>query len=140
MADLILEPYAVNQRWLFSQKGTGWESLIVEYLETIARACLEDDRCVIGHIKALALFPSGDYFQVSVVKPGIPAGVKGHVPQDCTELRLTLNVIVYGLERDLVERITYELAVQLAYRRQGKVIIETKKIDSLAHTDSLGLN
>jgi hypothetical protein len=125
MADLILEPYAVSQRWRFSPKDTNWETLIVEYLETIARTCVEFDRCVIGHIKALALFPGGDYLQVSVINPALPAGVKGRVPPDCTELRLTLNVIVYGLERDLVERITCEAAVHLAYRRQGEVITET---------------
>jgi hypothetical protein len=124
MANLILEPYAVSQRWYFSRENTNWESLIVEYLVTIARTCVEFNRCVIGHIKALALFPGGYYLQVSVIDPTLPAGVKGRVPPDCTELRLTLNVIVYGLDRDLVERIASETAVQLAYRRQGEVITE----------------
>jgi hypothetical protein len=125
MAELILEPYAVSQRWHFAHENTHWESLIVEYLLTIARTCVEFDRCVIGHIKALVLFPGGDYLQVSVIDPDLPAGVKGHVPLDCTELRLTLNVIVYGLDRDLVERIASETAVQIACQRQGEVIIET---------------
>ena len=125
MADLILEPYAVSQRWYFPRENTNWESLIVEYLLTIARTCAEFDRCVIGHIKALALFPGGDYLQVSVINPALPAGVKGCVPPGCTELRLTLNVIVYGLDRDLVERIASETAVHLASRRQGEVITET---------------
>jgi hypothetical protein len=125
MADLILEPYAVSQCWSFSEENTNWESLIVEYLETIARTCVEFDRCVIGHIKALALFPGGDYLQVSVIDPGLPAGVKGHVPPGCNELRLSLNVIVYGLDHDLVGRIASETAVQIAGQRQGEVIIET---------------
>ncbi len=43
-------------------------------------------------------------------------------------------MIVYGLERDQVERIACETAVQLAYRRQGEVITETKKVDSTEHT------
>jgi DNA-binding transcriptional regulator PaaX len=125
MADLILEPYAVSQCWSFSEENTNWESLIVEYLETIARTCVEFDRCVIGHIKALALFPGGDYLQVSVIDPDLPAGVKGHVPPGCNELRLSLNVIVYGLDHDLVGRIASETAVQIAGQRQGEVIIET---------------
>lgn len=125
MADLILEPYAVSQRWHFSPENTNWESLIVEYLETIARACMEFDPCVIGHIKALALFPGGDYLQVSVINPTLPAGVKGRVPPNCTELKLSLNVIVYGLDRDLVERIASEAAVHLAQRSRGEVITET---------------
>jgi hypothetical protein len=125
MANLILEPYAVSQHWHFSRENTNWESLIVEYLETIARTCTKFDGCVIGHIKALALFAEGDYLQVSVIDPALPAGVKGCVPPDCTELRLTLNVIVYGLNRDLVERIAFETATDLASRRQGEVITET---------------
>jgi hypothetical protein len=124
MADLILEPYAVSQRWQLPQENANWESLIVEYLQAIARACIEFDHCVIGHIKALALFPGGDYLQVSVIDPALPAGVKGCVPPNCMELRLALNVIVYGLERDLLERIACETAVQLACQRQGEVITE----------------
>ncbi len=124
MADLILEPYAVSQHWRFSLKDTNWETLIVEYLEAIAHTCMEFDRCVIGHIKALALFPGGNYLQVSVINPALPAGVKGCVPPDCTELTLTLNVIVYGLESDLLERIACDTAVHLASRRQGEVITE----------------
>jgi hypothetical protein len=125
MADLILEPFAVSQRWRFSPKDTNWETLIVEYLEAIARTCMEFDGCVIGHIKALALFPAGGYLQVSVIDPALPAGVKGCVPPDCAELTLSLNVIVYGLEHDLLERIADDTAVRLAYRRQGEVITET---------------
>jgi hypothetical protein len=126
MADLILEPYAAAQRWRFSPKDTNWETLIVDYLQTIARACMEFDGCVIGHIKALALFPAGGYLQVSVIDPALPAGVKGCVPPDCAELTLTLNVIVYGLAHDLLERIAGDTAVRLADRSQGEVTTETK--------------
>lgn len=125
MDDLSLEPYAVSQRWRFLPEHTDWETLIVEYLETIARRYVEFDNCVIGHIKALALFPGGDYLQVSVIDPALPAGVKGCVPPNCTELRLTLNVIVYGLKRDLLERIASETAAHLADRRHVEVITET---------------
>ena len=100
MAELILEPYAVNQRWSLSGDADKWETLISEYLETLARRCHETGKCIIGHIKALALFPNGGYLRVSVVSPTVPAGVEGSVPTDCTELVLTLNVIVYGLGRD----------------------------------------
>jgi hypothetical protein len=125
MAGLILAPYAVSQHWRLSPGDTDWESLLVEYLTMIAHACQEFEGCVIGHIKALALFPSGGYLQVSVVDPAVPAGVKGSVPADCTELNLTLNVIIYGLELDNVERIARETAVKLADRWNGEVIIET---------------
>ena len=124
MAELILEPYAVSQRWHLPQADGKWEALLGEYLETLARRCDETGTCVIGHIKALALFPGGGYVQVSVVSPALPANVNGNVPAGCTELELALNVIVYGLARDLVERVTRETAVHLADQWQGEVTIE----------------
>ncbi len=125
MAELILEPYAVSQHWNLPVADGKWEAILSEYLETIARRCAETGPCVIGHVKALAFFPNGGYVRVSVVSPTLPAGVEGSVPMGCTELVLALNVIVYGLARNLLERITCETAVQLAKRWQGEVAIET---------------
>jgi hypothetical protein len=124
MAELILEHYAVNQRWSFSGDAAKWETLISEFLETLARRCHETGKCIIGHIKALALFPNGGYLRVSVVSPTLPAGVEGSVPTHCSELVLTLNVIVYGLGRDLLEHITRETADDLTNKWKGGVTIE----------------
>lgn len=123
MAELTPENYAVNQRWILSAGDGKWEALIVEYLETIARRCHETGNCIIGHIKALALFPEGGYLRVSVVSPTLPAGVEGGVPAGCTGLVLTLNVIVYGPTRDLLEKITLEAAVRLSEKWKGRVTI-----------------
>jgi hypothetical protein len=124
MAELTPEHYAVNQRWILSAADGQWEALIVEYLETIARRCHETGTCVIGHIKALALFSDGGYLRVSIVSPTLPAGVEGHVPAGCAELVLTLNVIIYGLTRDLLEKIATETAAHLIDKWKGKVTIE----------------
>jgi hypothetical protein len=124
VAELILEPYAINQRWRVSAVDIRWEALVGGYLEMLARRCAASDQCVIGHLKALALFPNGGYLRASVVSATLPAGVEGRVPAGCTELVLALNVIVYGLARDLVEHITRETAAVLANRWQGEVTIE----------------
>jgi hypothetical protein len=124
MAELTPGHYAVNQRWILSAGDSKWEALIVEYLEMIAQRCQEIGKCMIGHIKALALFPDGSYLRVSVVSPTLPAGIEGSVPVGCTKLELTLNVIIYGLTRDLLEKITLETAVHLTNKWKGKVTIE----------------
>lgn len=124
MAEMIFEPYAIKQRWSMNKAGGKWEAIIVEYLETLARRCHETGTCVIGHIKALALFHNGGYLRVSVVGPSLPAGLEGSVPADCIELILTLNVIVYGLKRDLLEHITCETAAGLSERLKRGVTIE----------------
>jgi methanogenic corrinoid protein MtbC1 len=124
MAELILEPYAVLLHWRLPAVDGRWEAVLSEYLETLAQGCQAAGACVIGHIKALALFPGGRYLRVSVVSPTIPAGVEGDVPAGCMELTLALNLIVYGLEQELVEKITLETAINLAAQWQGEVIIE----------------
>ncbi len=124
MAELILEPYAVNQRWRLFGDADKWDTLISEFLEMLARRCHETGKGIIGHIKALALFPDGGYLRVSVVSPNLPAGMEGTVPANCTELVLTLNVIVYGLERDLLERLTRETADLLSAKLKGGITIE----------------
>ncbi len=124
MAELILEPYTVKQRWRLIGDADRWENLISEYLETLARRCHETGKGMIGHIKALALFPDGGYLRVSVVSPTLPAGVGGSVPTGCTELLLTLNVIVYGLARDALERLTREVADHLNKKWKGGIAIE----------------
>jgi hypothetical protein len=124
MAELILEPYAINQRWRLFGDADTWENLISEFMETLARRCHETGKGIIGHIKALALFPDGGYLRVSVVSPTVAAGVEGGVPMGCTELVLTLNVIVYGLERELLERITRETVDHLTKKWKGGVTIQ----------------
>ncbi len=124
MTELILQPYAVKQRWRLSAHADQWENLISEFLETLAHRCHETGKGIIGHIKALALFPDGGYLRVSVVSPTVAAGVEGAVPMGCTELVLTLNVIVYGLGRDALERITHETADHLTKKWKGGMTIE----------------
>ncbi len=128
MVELTLEPYAVSQHWRLPGADGRWEGFLAEYLETLARRCAENQPCVIGHIKALALFPQNGYVQVSVVSQRLPAQVKGSVPPGCTELTLSLNVIVYGLEYDWIERLTSETALHLAERWKGEVKIEATEL------------
>ena len=125
MAELILEPYAVVQHWRLTEAKEGdWEHLLAEYLERLARQCAAAGTCVIGHIKALALFPDNGYVQISVVSPTQPASLKGQVPAGCRELSLSLNVIVYGLEYEQIELFTNETALYLAQRWKGEVKTE----------------
>jgi hypothetical protein len=124
MAELILEPYAINQRWRLFGDADTWENLISEFMETLARRCHETGKGIIGHIKALALFPDGGYLRVSIISPTLPAGVQGGVPMGCTELVLTLNVIIYGLERGALERLTRETADHLTKKWKGGITIE----------------
>lgn len=121
MAELILEPFAVIQTWSLPDGDGNWESMLGEYLQRIAERCAASGKCVIGHIKALSTFADQGYLRISVVAANIPANIEGKTPPRCVSLELTLNVLVYGLERNIVEKITLETASQIARQWKGEV-------------------
>jgi hypothetical protein len=134
VAELILEPYAVVQHWHLPDADGYWESILGEYLQTIATRCTSAKKCVIGHIKALVLFQDQGYLRMSVIAANIPASIEGEVPNGCTELELTLNVLIYGLERIVIEKIVYEIATEIADQRKGVVKFKILDQPDTQHT------
>jgi hypothetical protein len=119
--ELTLEPYAVEQTWHLPHAVGYWESILGEYLQQIAEECTSSGNSVVGHIKALATFSENKYLRISVVAANIPANVEGNVPSHCTELELTLNVLIYGLERRSIETIAHKTANKIATYWKGTV-------------------
>ena len=127
MDELTLEPYAVVQEWHLPDADDRWESILGEYLQIIAQRCAARGKCVIGHIKALSTFSDKSYLRISVITENIPFNVEGKVPTGCTDLELTLNVLIYGLERTAIEQITQETAKEIASQRKG--VVHHKSLD-----------
>lgn len=121
MDGMKLEPYAVLQSWHLPDAKGQWKSILGAYLQKIAQRCIDKGECVVGHIKALSTFSDQNYLRISVIAPHIPANFEGDEPADCTELELTVNVLVYGLERSTIEKITRETANEIACQRKGAV-------------------
>ncbi len=122
MAELNLEPYAVVQHWRLPGADGHWEAILAQYLQALAQRCLRaSPGAVVGHIKALALFPNQGYLRLSVVAPNIPASIEGQAPSGCTSLELTLNVLVYGLDRSAIEQITEAASTEIARQWKGGV-------------------
>lgn len=125
MIDMILEPYSVRQRWRFQASAAVVEEAIGAYAVAIARDCAATGTCVVGHIKALALFRHGNFYKVNVVGPDLPYDRDGAIPAACTELALTLNVIAYGIESARIAKIVQEAADRLGFEIRGAVTITT---------------
>jgi hypothetical protein len=121
MDELILEPFCTVQRWRQPVDPLQWETLIADYLQALAQQCQQAGECIVGHIKALALFTDGGYLRLSVVAPHLPASVEGAAPADHYEIDLTLNVIVYGLKREALEKITRNTAAQFAAEKKIEI-------------------
>jgi hypothetical protein len=122
VADLTLEPYAAVLAWRFPEP-VDWHELMTGCLESLAARCEAAGPCVIGHLKALALFPGEGMIQVSVVGAHLPATVQGQAPVACADVQMTVNALVYGLSRDQLARFTSEAALQLAERWKGDVVM-----------------
>ncbi len=121
MSEPTLEPFAVQQRWQLAapQSGSWWQNLLSKYIARLASACASHEagperEPLIGHIKLLALFPDHGYLRISAVSPVHPVTCTGHVPDGLTELSLTLNVLVYGLRRNVLQKLTDDVAAELA--------------------------
>jgi hypothetical protein len=66
---------------------------------------LRDDGCqLIGHIKGLLEFEENEHLFFSVTSFEEKASYKGELPHEISKAKLTINVIVYGVEQESVER------------------------------------
>ena len=140
MSELALEPYASQQRWQMPAPlaGRDWRELLVAYLAELARACAAAPAgppggprptgsagALIGHIKLLALFPGGGYLRASAVSPVHRPTTDGQVPDGLAQLSLTLNVLVYGVPREVLAALARDTASALAAPRAGQVAEDT---------------
>ncbi len=67
---------------------------------------LEQAGCkIIGHIKAIAKCSNGGYMMFSITSAGEFPDIKGRLPRKPEKLEIALNVIVYGIDKDIVEKI-----------------------------------
>jgi hypothetical protein len=120
-----LSPYAAQVRFA-AEKALSerqWRSHLAEFLERIARTCDAHGPSVIGHIKALALFDDRRYLRGSVVSPHHPADVEGNPPEAFLQMDITLNVLVYGPERPLIETLVAGVVSEIGQSFSGSITI-----------------
>ena len=105
MNDLLLEPYAVQQRWQMPAPlaGRDWETLLASYLAELAHACTAAGA---GHDRphqGAGAFLGWRLPSYQRREPrSHPPTTDGRAPDGLAELALTLNVLVYGLARDVL--------------------------------------
>jgi len=107
MDGLILEPYSARLQLNAPEElpHVQWATVLTDLFDNLAARCDQTGATVIGHIKALARFPRGRFFRISVVAAEYPATIEGSPPARYRQLELTLNVIVYGLARNQLAKI-----------------------------------
>ena len=135
MDELILEPYAAQiifHHWETLPANT-WTSLLTRFMQDLAGQCNDSKNCVIGHIKALALFSNRQYLSISAVCSDRPPDMDGILPQGTQKLRLTLNVVVYGISRLRLQEIVEIAITRLRPDFRGNIAIRSLTSGIISH-------
>ncbi|HZK23996.1 MAG TPA: hypothetical protein VFC74_01265 [Oscillospiraceae bacterium] len=134
MEGLGLEPYAAIISWSLQQEQPleVWQTLIAEYLEQLGQVCAADDKRILGHIKCLVRFPAGGHLRGSKVSVAYPADVEFKEKETAAyaNIKLTLNILVYGLPNQEAQKVVRNVGSVLAANWQAKM-----EILSISHHD-----
>ncbi len=124
MDELTLEPFAARLRWTLPRPRDGqvWSVMVAAYLEDLARRCEESGRCVIGHIKSFAELPGG-YLRANTTGTRAPPDTEVRSSGECSELLLTLNVLVYGIPSSDLASLVTQAAADVASPLDGNTIL-----------------
>lgn len=117
MTKMSFEPYAAEIKISSSMKQPifWWEQLVIELLNGLGSVFSSETGYLIGHIKAIAILPENGLMWGSKISHKFKARVSCDCkPQvKCSELLLTLNVLVYNVSREdikfLVNGVTKDL-------------------------------
>ena len=78
------------------------------FMSALTRSLQEDGCKLIGHIKGLLEVEGNEHLFFSVTSFEEKASYKGELPHKISKAKLTINVIVYGVEQASVERAVRE--------------------------------
>jgi hypothetical protein len=128
MSELQLEPLAATVTWRFEAPLplTQWQALLAAFLQLLAGGAVAAGPRVIGHIKALAALPDGGYIRASVVDMthGVDVQAGGKLPAELPALTFLVNVLVYGLPRDVASRQLEGAALAVACEHGGQTLVD----------------
>ena len=114
MPEITLEPFAAEVVFYLKSdsKNDDYRLILADFLETIAARCEEAGADLIGHIKGLVLGEDKSYLKISVISASLPANIEGTLNPATNKITLNLNVIVYGLISNVLDKIVRETAAE----------------------------
>jgi len=85
-------------------EGESLQARLIEFMSRISMDCVEEGVKLIGHIKSITDIPDGGYLACSVTNHEGRVRTDGEL-NGGSSFEMILNVMIYGLEMDVVERI-----------------------------------
>lgn len=129
-ADFIAYAARLNVSFKGQVAAEDLRGLVSKTITDIALSCVKAGSSLIGHIKCIAEVESGKFVACSVVSHDGKAKCLGEL-DGSHSLVIVINVLLYGLDREKVERIVFEQAKKVMASKDGKV-----ELEDLAHEDA----
>lgn len=102
-----------------------WMDKLCEFFDTLAKSCKENKNVVIGHIKGFLELNNVGYCYLSTVGNSQGTTVKGDLQGSGSSYgKFDLNVLLYGLDKDVVGSMVQDEIKRLASRIKGNYRIE----------------
>lgn len=87
------------------QPAQDWPDAMLGILADLAQTLMQDGCRLIGHIKALARGVPEGHLYASLVSPEQGPALRGELPAELLEVRLTINLIVYEFEQERLPKL-----------------------------------
>jgi hypothetical protein len=108
--DFVAYAGKVHARFDQAKGADEIRSLVSRTISTVAQECMKEGASLIGHIKCIAEEDSGKFIACSVVSADSEAMCRGELDGGSKGLNIILNVLLYGLDKQKVERIVVRSA------------------------------
>jgi|GEM_PF-637910 len=108
--------------------GGELEKMVREFMSEVSLDCVKAGVKLIGHIKCVVETPGNGYLACSVTGHDGRVSSKGTL-DDSKRMDMILNVILYGLEMDVVKRIVEIEAESRLSGGEGKISIESIELE-----------
>jgi len=123
----------VHVRFKHPKTAEQIKNLVSEMISGIAKECVDAGTRLIGHIKCIAEVEDGKYIACSVVSHETPAMCRGELVGSSRTLDLVLNVLIYGLDKEQVERIVVKESRRIFERDGGGIRFENLEFIQAGH-------
>jgi len=94
-----------------------FKTTITDFFNAVVKSILSYQPEFVGHLKGFCKGQGSDYFQISFVSIQTGVQVNGHWNHNPDSARLTLNLIVLGIEQSRIQEILNEIVLRDNFKR-----------------------
>lgn len=120
---LTLEPFATKLMFSSSKSlpQNKWKDHVRIFLKNISSHCEKTFSPFVGHIKMVAVFKDNLSLRANLVSPVHPVEFGGDPPDTFKQMQITINILVYGLEKAKIQELLKDVMEEFESGFDGRV-------------------